>query len=211
MAIRTAQRERISSHRTGVAMAKHEEMAEGEREGLDAVLRETDAKKATVGDEAVHYASGDIPLCGEDVADVMFTYEPEAVVRCVSCMRSPPKTWPTTTSTRATVSSDGRKSAPGRGRVAPGGPAIMSPLRQDRVVESAACIMSGGGHGAGAPIITEIISPGALRIAYNGAQIGLKCLWHAGRPVAALEVKVPALTLTAMNGTVRANLITGNQ
>ena len=54
MAIRTVQRERISSHRTGTAMVEHEEMAEGERERLDAVLRGIDAKTGTVGDEAVH-------------------------------------------------------------------------------------------------------------------------------------------------------------
>ena len=29
---------------------------------------------------------GDIPLCGEDVADVMFIYEPAAVARYVSCL-----------------------------------------------------------------------------------------------------------------------------
>ena len=53
---------------------------------MAAALREIDAKKAAISDDAVHYAPGDSPLCGEDVVDALCTHEPEAMAGCIPCL-----------------------------------------------------------------------------------------------------------------------------
>ena len=53
---------------------------------MAAALREIDAKKAAISDDAVHYAPGDSLLCGEDVVDALCTHEPEAMAGCIPCL-----------------------------------------------------------------------------------------------------------------------------
>ena len=57
-----------TAHRAyAAAMAEDGALTEVESECLAAALREIDAKKAAISDDAVHYAPGDSPLYGEDV------------------------------------------------------------------------------------------------------------------------------------------------
>ena len=68
------------------AMAEYGELTEDESEGLAAALREIDARKAAIGDDVVHYAPGDSPLCGVDVVDALCTDEPETVAGRIPCL-----------------------------------------------------------------------------------------------------------------------------
>ena len=55
----------VTSHRAyAAAMAEDGALTEAESERLAAALREIDAKKAAISDDAVHYAPGDSPFCG---------------------------------------------------------------------------------------------------------------------------------------------------
>ena len=77
----------VPAHRAyAAAMTEGVELTEDGSESLAATLREIDAKKAAIGDETVHYAPGDSPLCGEDVEDALCTYAPEAVAGCIPCL-----------------------------------------------------------------------------------------------------------------------------
>ena len=78
---------RVPAHRTYAAsMIEDDELNEELSERLSVSLREMDAEKAAAADDVVHYAPADIPLCGEDVADAICTYEPAAVAGCTSCL-----------------------------------------------------------------------------------------------------------------------------
>lgn len=44
------------------------------------------ARKAAESDEAVHYAPGGSPLCGEEVVGALCTGEPGAVAGCADCL-----------------------------------------------------------------------------------------------------------------------------
>ena len=59
---------------------------DGSEGWLAAALREIGAKQAAIADDAVHYAPGDSPLCGEDVVDALCTHEPEAMAGCIPCL-----------------------------------------------------------------------------------------------------------------------------
>ena len=77
----------VPAHRAyAAAMTEAVELTEDGSASLAATLREIDAKKAAIGDETVHYAPGDSPLCGEDVEDALCTYAPEAVAGCIPCL-----------------------------------------------------------------------------------------------------------------------------
>ena len=72
--------------RVRAAMIEAEELNEEKAEPLATAIREIDAKKAAAGNDVVHYAPGHTPLCGEDIADAICTYEPAAVAGCTSCL-----------------------------------------------------------------------------------------------------------------------------
>lgn len=68
------------------ATVEHDDLASEQSERLAAGLRKIDARKAAGIDEAVHYAPGDSPLCGEDAVGALCTHEPVAVAGCADCL-----------------------------------------------------------------------------------------------------------------------------
>ena len=55
----------MPEHRAyAAAMAEDGELTEDEPGRMVAALREIDAKRAAISDDAVHYAPGDSPFCG---------------------------------------------------------------------------------------------------------------------------------------------------
>ena len=107
---------------------------------------------------------------------MMFTYEPEAMTRFVSCLALTAEDLADNDEYQGHCLHYRQKISARAGSSGTGRSGNHVPTASGPGGRVAACIMREGGHGAGSPIFTEIIRPDTLRIAYNGAQIGLKCL-----------------------------------
>ena len=91
----------VPAHRSyAAAMAEDHPLTGEELEQLRTTLRRMDTR---VGN-AIHYGPGEVPLCGEGSLGAHWADKPGYVSGCEDFGSSPLRTWPTTTTTKAGVS-----------------------------------------------------------------------------------------------------------